>query len=649
MDINRHDICRDDWPSVYPDNMEEEKKNLYLNRKNAIDSLIEGTPVQEVSDSYKISIPELYRLLSRCVSLDKRGLPYGYTALIPYRRLNTYKRVQQINGFEKEESTIKLTGAFGKLLKLYPDLNQLILAMVFPKRRVGPEGTYKRPKDIHKKFIEKCKEIDISPEKGDYPFNTKDLAKRSVYRYVKQLKELNPQKAVKDFGDSASTLFNTTGVGEMNHIVERPFERVEFDAHRLDIMLAIRYTTLEGDEVVQIIDRIWLLAIIDCATTVTLGYHICLDKEYSALDIMQCYKKAIFPHQAPTFTIKGLEVPEYGYHSQVIPEAKFAIWDEIAMDNAKANRSKLVKENTKKILDSRLNYGPVGTPTRRPFIEKFFNLLEENGFHRTTTTTGSSPNDPRKNNPEENAVKYEVTPDEIEQLIEVLIAQINNRSKKSLGSLSPLEVMAQRIKRKMPFRVLDEEYRDGVDFTTIQDFRIARGSLKDGRRPYVRYEGVDYRNEILAENYMLVNTKITLRINIEDLRFIKAYLPDGSELGLLKAQGKWSIRKHSLKVRKTINKLSNNGELKFLMDDDPIEIYHNHLKEKAKNNKQARNQIAKHQREMQEKFKEEAEKHNNLVETVPSNKFNKNEFEPINFKGNQDFKKRRLERFSFNS
>jgi putative transposase len=379
--MNRDEISKDYWPTVFVENMEEEKKKIFLNRKNAIDAVIEGVKtVEEICERYNMIRSEIYRLLDRCLTLNEQGLPYGYVAIIPYKRLNMYQRTEQINGFEEENVIVSLTGAFKKLLMLHPQLDELIKNLVFPKRKGDLESTYKRPKDIHKKFIEECKKLKISPEKGEYPFNTKDIAKRAVYRYIKLLKEINPKSAVKDFGESATTLFNTTGIGDKNIIVERPFERVEFDGHKLDITLAIRYTTLEGDDVVQEIDRIWILAIIDCASTVILGYHICLDREYSTLDILTCYKKAIFPHQAPEFTITGLNIPESGFHSQKIPEAKFAIWDEISLDNAKANRSKLLKGKTKCILDARLNYGPVGTPTRRPFIEKFFIYWRKMGF-----------------------------------------------------------------------------------------------------------------------------------------------------------------------------------------------------------------------------------------------------------------------------
>jgi len=173
--------------------------------------------------------------------------------------------------------------------------------------------------------------------------------------------------------------------------------------------------------------------------------------------------------------------------------------------------------------------------------------------------------------------------------------------------------------------------------------------MKAGRRPYIHFEGVDYRNEILTENYTLVNTKITLKINVEDLRVVFAYLPDGSELGFLKAQGKWGIRKHTLKVRKTINKLANKGDIHYGEGQDPIEVYHDFLREKAKKNKQARNLIAKQQKEMKDKYKEDVKMYNNQSDIEPTEKLKSENVESLYKKTNLRPKKAKLERFSFNS
>ncbi len=90
----------------------------------------------------------------------------------------------------------------------------------------------------------------------------------------------------------------------------------------------------------------------------------------------------------------------------------------------------------------------------------------------------------------------------------------------------------------------------------------------------------------------MIGTKLDLLINIDDLRVIKAFLPDGSEFGLLTATGKWGIKAHSLQLRKQINKLKRNKSIHFINSDDPIEIYHNYLVKNAKYNKTYRNKLA---------------------------------------------------------
>lgn len=89
----------------------------------------------------------------------------------------------------------------------------------------------------------------------------------------------------------------------------------------------------------------------------------------------------------------------------------------------------------------------------------------------------------------------------------------------------------------------------------IHEIRTVRGNISTGKRPIINYEGAEYRNDTLAEDYSLVGLKLTFEIDTEDLRIIRAFLPDGSELGLLTARGKWGIIKHSLRQRKAINKL----------------------------------------------------------------------------------------------
>ena len=122
--------------------------------------------------------------------------------------------------------------------------------------------------------------------------------------------------------------------------------------------------------------------------------------------------------------------------------------------------------------------------------------------------------------------------------------------------------------------------------------RKIRGKRDAGRAPYIFYEGVEYRNDVLSRSIDLIGLELTLLVDLNDLRYIKAYLPDGGELGILTAKGKWSLKKHSLKMRKEINKLKRDKQINFSILDDPIEIYHQYLVTKSIDNKSARNKLA---------------------------------------------------------
>ncbi|MBP1931947.1 hypothetical protein [Ammoniphilus resinae] len=401
-------------------------------------------------------------------------------------------------------------------------------------------------------------------------------------------------EASKRYGEEAAQKARHTGKGEQNEpTIIRPLKRVQFDGHRIDCSIAIIFKTLEGDEIVVIMDRLWLLALIDVATRVVLGYYISYNKEYSASDVLHCIKNAIMPKEPKDLTIPSLQYdPHGGFPSERFSDLEWALWDECLFDNGKANLAKQVKDRLNRIVGCSVNAGPVALPTRRSYIERFFGTLEENGYHRMTNTTGSHPKDPRRKNPEETAVKFRISAEHLEQITDVLISNYNGTPHEGINNLTPLQCLEQRITRGMFPRVMPEENRQEVVFLSLSARRVIQGNIKKGRRPYIYYEGVEYRNEVLARSPGLIGTQLDLLINIDDLRIIRAFLPDGSEFGTLTANGQWGVTPHSLQVRKQINKLRKLKLLYFTAQDDPIECYHRYLQEQAKTNRTARNRLA---------------------------------------------------------
>ncbi|MED0708838.1 DDE-type integrase/transposase/recombinase [Aneurinibacillus aneurinilyticus] len=465
-------------------------------------------------------------------------------------------------------------------------------------------------KHLHKKFLDACRTAGIRSH--EYPFTTKDAGRRAIERYAKQLHARYFSEASGRHGDEAARHARVTEPGIKNYpMVVRPFEKVQFDGHRIDAILSVTFQTPEGDEITTTIERLWLLVIIDVATRVILGYHISFNKEYSSADVLQCIRNAIVPWEEKEFTITGLKYPEYGgYASQLIPEAKWGIWDEFHYDNGKANLSNVVRERLTQIIGCSINAGPVSTPERRGIIERFFGLLEENGYHRLPNTTGSHPKDPRRKNAEEKAVKYQISSEHIEELTEVLIALYNGTPHEGVNNLTPLEAMQQRIQRGMTIRTMPEQKRDDISFLTLTAKRRVNGNMESGRRPYIQYEGVTYHSQILSQNLDLIGKTLTLLVNIEDLRTIRAFLPDGSEFGVLTASGKWGITRHTLQLRKEITKLRSRKQLFYTSQDDPIEKYHEYLRS-SKHKKRERNKLV----QLENTRKRETEKQQPLEST----------------------------------
>ncbi|MDG4656412.1 hypothetical protein P6P90_03615 [Ectobacillus antri] len=582
--LNEKELDLTLWPKVLTDNFDTQKKELYFRRKKAIEMYLSGKYlIKEIYNKTQINDLQIRHFLKRCLSHDKYGDLYGYRALIPYKRIkqNSPQPNKQRKGF---------ANSFTLLLEQKPTLKELIHKWYIKPDRLDEIKISKR--ELHRKFIRACRDLGIALDQ--YPFNTTDVGYRTLARYLTKLESDYSNEAIKRYGKGhESTFLDTGGVSEKRMII-RPFERVQLDGHKIDLIMVIKFKTPEGDEFTETIHRLFLITIIDVATRVVLGYQLSLGREYNQFDVLKCVKNALEPKKKINLTIPELNYPDNGgYHSLAIPETEWAVWDEILFDNAKANLAKMVRLKLNETLGCDVNYGPVAKPTRRPIIERFFHTLEQNGYHRLINTTGSNTSDPRRGRPVQEAIKYEITVDKIQELTEIMIAKYNNDSHEGVNGFTPLEVMEQRIKKGTPVRKVSEEKREELNLFTIKAVRTIKGGVKEGRKPYVTVENVSYTSDVLSRSPGLAGEKLELIINTEDLRVIRAFLEDGSEFGMLTAHGKWGIVQHSMEERKAINKLIRERKITISDSRDPVEALKNYLSTKSITDKKSRNQLQK--------------------------------------------------------
>ena len=570
-------IARLSWKNILEDALDPNNFDLYTRRKKAVDMYIDGMNVVQIEEDTKIHISSIGRLIDKCCKLNPTSNePYGYVALLRYKHTEKYTR-KEIN-----DVTTCTSGLFESFLSRYPTLKPFISDNYFGNREVTLEKCMKVT-ILHHKFIEECRNLGIKDY--EYPLNTDAKGLRSLRRYVNNLKHQNEKQAMKREGKDARQRFSSTGSGRRHSTIPiAPYSIVQLDGHKIDMLYTVQVENSDGTAINLPATRMWLIAVVDVATRTILGYSLTTEENYNQIDVLSAIKDSIHPRKRMEFKIPGFDYPKNGgFPCFAIQETNWAMFDTIMLDNAKAHLAHdIVNKITQKLRCS-VTFGSVATPEARGIVERFFGTLEENGYHRLPSTTGSNSRDMRRENAEKDAVKYGIKYNDIVELTEYLISIYNNSPHSNLSGRTPLQVMEDRIKSAgmTPF-IADNKMRETVNgLTNIVVERTVRGSYKSGKRPYISYEGVSI-------SLSLVGAKLLLEINTDDISSILAYTEEGIELGYLRAMGEWGRHPHSLKTRKEAMKYARKNKANSNPFFAPLTGYENELRERATKSRIAR-------------------------------------------------------------
>lgn len=462
--------------------------------------------------------------------------------------------------------------SFRILIDKHEDIFEEIRTRFLRKRlSVGFHEARIPMKGLHNLLLTRLREVGLTS--NDYPFNVDHMGYRSMIAHLNSIYRENIIAGVKArIGDDTARRLQSSMNSENDKTRGHPYQRILADGHRLHAFMSVELPDLDGNGVLTTIDRPWLFLLMDECSRAILGYHLTLNSEYTQVDVMQAIKSALTPWKPKELTITGLRyLPGAGLPGGVIPELARASWEEFRVDNAKANLANLVRERLHALVGCDINAGPVNMPERRGVIEKVFGMLVAAGFGRLPSTTGSGPKDGRRRNPEKKAVEFAIMLHEIEELLDVIIANYNVTPNGGvLNGRSPLEYLSRYLAKGGIVTTIPEERMGKFNFFSIRVKSKIRGGLKQARAPHVNYQCVPYTNDLLRHSAFLVGTSVTLVVNIDDLRQVKVYLEDGTDFGVLTAHGSWGISPHDLKTRKAINHLKSQGKLSYFETTDPI-------------------------------------------------------------------------------
>ncbi|WP_224082783.1 transposase family protein [Cupriavidus laharis] len=589
------------WPEVAYTELDTVQQRAFERRRQALVRYAEGDSLRQIEKATGVNRRELYRWLERAMAPHSDGRPYGFRALGRYMRIAEYARVSSVN-FGGERGNSGGAGALSQLFERYPPLSDWLRLQVKRRRRglleqVNTDGRLQTRlrglQAIHDEFLRQCRAVGLKAT--DYPFNTAGRAIRSLSGFLKS-------EMLRSFGLAARAAGAThlkglphREAGEGSPAATRPYQIVEFDGHRLDLRLKVVARDPLGFEHEFEIERVWLLAIIDVCTRAVLGYNLVLAREYCRYDVIKTIEKALEPHPARAFSLDGLGYePECGLPSQRWPELSYVTWEWMKLDNAKANLTsetlRAMCEFTGCIVDA----GPRYSPDERPYIERFFGTMAQRLSSRLPGYTGSHPRDLRRAlaDPKGDLRLY-VSLDELEELVEYAITTYNGTPHTGLNNVTPLEAIEYHVStRQTVLTRLTEQHRRTLCLMQAARRCRVRAYLEQGVRPHINLYGVRYTSGVLARSTRLVGKEILVYLNADDLRCVRAFLPDGSELGVLDAQGAWGVVPHNLKLRQEIRKLRDRRR-GHQDESNPIEAYLEAKLAQAKTSRKAATEYAR--------------------------------------------------------
>lgn len=581
------------WPTVDVSALSPALRSVYVNRVQAL-TLYLTVPersVAAISTETGIDRKTLTRLVTRCTTTHKDGRLYGYRGAIPCLRVKEYERFAPVHINGKGRA-----GAFKQLLQRYPEIcAYLKRAFIERSRHIQTEQEVRKSmRSIHRAFRRHCQEAGIKQD--EYPFSESRLAIRSLYAYFDSLSKESFEMSVKHAGGLRVRALPSS----LPHApaATRAFEVVEFDGHKIDLRLTVRLRGSTGVEQPVEMHRIWILVLLDVATRCVIGYHLALSREYSKHDVACALQSALTPFKPREYGIPTLAIRKGGgFPSDVVEGAQYACWDWFKCDNAKSHLAADTIERLTQTIGCWPHVGPPGEPNDRPHIERFFHLVSRHFAHSLPGNLGSNPlaieralSDPKGN------TRLLVTLEELEDMIEVLVADYNGEPHSALDGRTPLEAMANSVARhSSQIRIMPQVAR--ADLCILQEAKIVtvKGTAEKGLRPHINFCNVRYTNPILASSPALIGKKLRMYFDPRDIRTVKVYFEDGGELGVLTAARPWGIPPHSLKVRQEIFRLVAERKLEVREGDNPVEAWVR-LRMGQRDRKHVAGQLAKQQR-----------------------------------------------------
>lgn len=583
---------------VDPTALKDEIRDDFLNNLEAVRLFVQeqGVSLKAIREATGVHPNQLYLLLARMVERDIDGRIRGQRGLIPHKHYKAYVRTMAVQPKSGLTYT-SASGAMEQLLRKCPNVLKWMKKVAkerTQKLRPGEVRAVRKPVlDLHGQWLLECARAGVTP--AEWPFTFDLRGQRTFQQKLSELeKGLKPAEPApdKDSGQVQTEDALPDSRPALWPVALWPFMMVQFDGHKIDVRITLRVPDPFGMETIYEVYRIWILVATDVLTKAALGYCLAYGREYNEDDFAEALHASIAPHRPVKLTIPGLKIREGGgFPTQVQPELAYHRWQFLQYDEAKSHLSDASLERVTELLGTWTIAGRLGEPNDRSYQERLFGLFEEAGFHQVPGSVGSNPDDPvRELADVGNDLTRVMSLDELEQLAYVLLANLNGEKQGGLGGRTALEAMRYFTSKDsyLP-QLLPVTHRHRL-FLLRQ--HVSRKVSKGKAPPHINFEGARYTSAVLQRHPELKGQELRIYYMARDMRQVHAFFADGTELGILTAERRWSITPHTLRLRREILRLIRMGKLRLRPDEDPVEAYVRYKSKQAKESKKAAGSLA---------------------------------------------------------
>jgi hypothetical protein len=552
------------WAMPEPGEIKAKHRDNFVRRCGALNALAGGATIRDAARSHKLHRDTVTQDAKRALERLPDGSELGYRACLPWRHRKLKADVPDL-------PITVAPHALSKLLLAVPGLAEITAkyAGALPKGR-------RKCRQFDQFFRQWLAEARQATQGRGFPCEAPDSGRRALRQAIAAERRRRREAEAPAIEEEVPRI---TRLGQLFKLA--PLERVEFDAHKIDLDQEIEVPRPDVEDAVpRKVACLTLLVLIDAVSRYLIHYVLLLGA-YTHVDVLRLFHRALRPWRPRELIVPGLEYPPEGtvglpIDDDVGPRALL-----IAGDNAAQHHTETTIANLLQEYGGILHYGKSHVPEARPIVEAFNRRVEEGalrwlpGGFQPVPLEGPTPT--AYGSPRAHPLHWEGLCD----LMDVLAAGYNVTPHSGLGQRRPVDVLQAHLRGGGWHWRSAGAAQDATRLTTRRLRVTIRGGASTGKAPYIQWEHGIYRSQRLLGARNRVGSTLAAEVDLEDCRFLNV-LEDGQLWSRMRALPPWDRTPHDLTLRRHIVGAKQRGLLELTGARDAVDCYREFAKHQSR-------------------------------------------------------------------